>query len=204
MGKTLEEERRLREALAALSKLSPEELQVLRQYVAARQEALGKGKEGQPPALYRRAGGGFHVWDGKGDPPAWFQKRMRQGRPMRELVNPAWVAWRDETQGGPAKYQDPDDPRLVWDGKAYAGKVPRKAQWLRNYLEEGRELAEFLNPRWLEKRNKGRIRKTKFRDPEDALAVWSGVGLQPGWVKTRLQEGYTLEDLRVEPSEAER
>ncbi len=46
--------------------------------------------------------------------------------------------------------------------------------------------------------------ETKFRDPEDTLATWSGVGLQPSWVKARLKEGYRLEDLRVEPSEAER
>ena len=203
MAKTLEEKGKLREALAALNKLSPDELQVLRQYVVARQEALGKGKENQPPAKYRSPGGGFHVWDGKGDPPAWFEKHRRQGRPMREVVNPAWVAWRDETHGGPAKYEDPNDPRLVWDGKAYAGKVPRKAQWLRNYLKEGRDLAEFLNPRWVEQQEKSRIRKTKFRDPEDPLCLWSGVGLRPAWVKARLEEGYTLEDLRVEKTEAE-
>ena len=60
-----------------------------------------------------------------------------------------------------------------------------------------------MNPRWVESENSGRIRKTKFRDPEDTLATWSGVGLQPSWVKARLKEGYTLEDLRVEPSEVE-
>jgi len=203
MAKALEEEGRLREALAALTKLSPEELQVLRQYVKARQEALGKGQGDQAPAMYRSAVGGFHVWDGKGKPPAWFKKRMREGRPMREVINPAWVAWRDEMQGGPAKYEDPDDPRLVWDGKAYAGKVPRRAQWLRDYLEQGRELEEFVNPRWVESENSGRIRKAKFRDPKDPLAAWSGVGLQPSWVKARLKDGYTLEDLRVDTSEAE-
>jgi DNA-binding protein H-NS len=203
MGKTLEEEGRLRKALAALSKLNPDELQVLRQYVAARQEALGGGKEPKAPAMYRRAGGGFDVWDGKGDPPAWFQKRMRQGRPMREVINPAWVAWRDEMQGGPAKYEDPDDPRLTWDGKRYAGEIPHRAEWLRDYLDEGRELEEFLNPRWVETQNNNRIRKTKFRDPENPLSVWSGVGLKPVWVKARLKEGYTLEELRIEPSEGE-
>ena len=203
MGKTLEEEGRLREALAALTKLSPEELQVLRQYVTARQEALGKGKGGQAPAMYRSAGGGFHVWDGKGKAPAWFKRRMQEGRPMCEVINPAWVAWRDEMQGGPAKYEDPDDPRSVWNGKRYAGEIPQRAQWLRDYLDEGRELEEFVNPRWIESENSGRIRKTKFRDPKDTLATWSGVGLQPSWVKARLKEGYTLEDLSVEPSEVE-
>jgi|GEM_PF-1418318 len=203
MAKALEEEGRLREALAALTKLSPEELQVLRQYVKARQEALGKGQGDQAPAMYRSAVGGFHVWDGKGKPPAWFKRRMREGRSMREVINPAWVAWRDEMQGGPAKYEDPDDPRSVWNGKRYAGEIPQRAQWLRDYLDEGRELEEFVNPRWIESENSGRIRKTKFRDPEDTLATWSGVGLQPSWVKARLKEGYTLDDLRVEPSEAE-
>ena len=185
MAKTLEERERLREALAALTKLSPEELQVLRQYVKARQEALGKGKGGQAPAMYRSPGGGFHVWDGMGKAPAWFRKRVREGRPMREVMNPAWVAWRDETQGGPAKYEDPDDPRSVWDGKRYAGEIPQRAQWLRDYLDEGRALEEFVNPRWIESQDSGRIRKAKFRDPEDRLSTWSGIGLQPSWAKAR-------------------
>lgn len=203
MGDSIEENEELAEILRRLDRLTKEETAVLRPYVEAKFSALSQAEPSPGPSVYRNPSQELDVWDGIGEAPSWFVACKEDGVSTGDLVNPAWLVWRDSQEGGPSKYEDPDDPFNVWDGKEYAGKIPARAKWLREYEAEGRDRDEFLNPRWLAREARRRRRKVKYRDPKRRTRVWSGIGSQPAWIATLLEEGYTLEDLRVDAGEGQ-
>lgn len=41
-------------------------------------------------------------------------------------------------------------------------------------------------------------RPIRFRDPETG-DTWAGVGVKPKWLRRRLEQGYSLENFRVDP-----
>lgn len=62
------------------------------------------------------------------------------GFSLAELVEPE--RRRADKVKGPARYRDPSDPTRVWRG------VGRKPVWLRQALDDGHALEEFVNPDW--------------------------------------------------------
>lgn len=39
----------------------------------------------------------------------------------------------------------------------------------------------------------------RYRDHEDFDKTWTGRGMQPKWIRARLEEGYKLEDFLIKP-----
>lgn len=189
----------LERMLEELPFLTPEELYALLDRVEARQQELGDVFGQAAPPRYRDPNDPKRVFFGEGKAPAWFVEHQKRGIPISELINPRYLAFRDKQQGGPYIYQDPENPLHVWDGKRWRdGRIPQKtAGWLVDYLAAGRSLQEFINPKWLEVDARKRKRSIKYRDPENPLHVWSGVGRMPHWVRERLDGGGSLEELKV-------
>lgn len=46
----------------------------------------------------------------------------------------------------------------------------------------------------------GRKVLPKYHDPDNPMAVWSGRGMQPKWVRAKLEAGSTLDDLLISPN----
>lgn len=44
---------------------------------------------------------------------------------------------------------------------------------------------------------RGSVSAPKYRHPENPELTWAGRGRQPRWVKEALQQGKTLEDMRI-------
>ena len=88
-------------------------------------------------------------------------------------------------------------------GNTWGGRGPRP-RWLRDALAAGKSLDEFATGAPSTKsaagaaktaagKSKGkRTAKTSYRD--ESGNVWSGFGPKPGWLKTALAAGKTLED----------
>lgn len=89
-------------------------------------------------------------------------------------------------------------------GNTWGGRGPRP-RWLRDALAAGKTLEEFATGSASTKgaapaagkkataKSKGkRTAKTSYRD--ESGNVWSGFGPKPGWLKTALAAGKTLED----------
>lgn len=89
-------------------------------------------------------------------------------------------------------------------GNTWGGRGPRP-RWLRDALAAGKSLEDFATASASTKgavpaakkkvagKSKGkRTAKTSYRD--ESGNVWSGFGPKPGWLKTALAAGKTLED----------
>lgn len=85
-------------------------------------------------------------------------------------------------------------------GNAWSGRGPRP-HWLRDAINAGRTLEEFLTGDALSAGTAGAKKAGKKRRPskvlyrDDAGHSWSGRGPRPGWLKDALASGKTLEDL---------
>lgn len=109
---------------------------------------------------------------------------------------------RGPARAGKAKFSD--GKGNTWVGR---GKRP---QWLRDALESGAKLEDFLGrasspatqsgaPAAAAERGRpraqGKAGKAKYRD--NAGNAWSGRGPRPRWLKDALATGKTLDDLRA-------
>lgn len=88
------------------------------------------------------------------------------------------------------------------NGNEWSGRGPRP-RWLREALEEGKSLDDFVGGAGASSRvAKGRRPKTKaykvavkFRDAEGN--TWTGRGSQPRWLRSALAAGATLDHFAV-------
>lgn len=194
MSKVREDSPTYKIACNMIDNASPAELELMFHMLSvARRQQRGEVVE---PSKYKKPGEHLY-WDGTLTTPAWFQQSLEQGASIRELVNPAWIHWRDETQGIPL-YEDPENPFRTWNGRRYRGQIPDSAKWLRDKVEAGANEGDFLNPRRLAQESASRSRKVKFRNPENPLEQWHGCGKAPRWFEDLRAAGVPLTELRVD------
>lgn len=85
-------------------------------------------------------------------------------------------------------------------GNSWSGRGPRP-HWLRNAINAGRTLEEFLTGAAASasaggsKKKAGKKRPSKVLYRDGAGHSWSGRGPRPGWLKDALAGGKTLEEL---------
>ena len=67
-------------------------------------------------------------------------------------------------------------------------------------MKDKREIAREAPDEQLASAKPKRVGKT-YRNPYDQFDKWCGLGPRPGWLRKWLNEGGTLEDLRIDSSE---
>jgi DNA-binding protein H-NS len=86
------------------------------------------------------------------------------------------------------------------NGNSWSGRGPRP-RWLRDALESGGSLDDFMNGAASAPGKKAKVRKFKRR-PSSVLYrdgsgnSWTGRGPQPRWMKEALASGKTIEELK--------
>lgn len=76
------------------------------------------------------------------------------------------------------------DDRKKAEARAAAEKAAR---------EHGFNLDDLLSAQ----KKSGKKNPPKYRNPEDPRQTWSGRGRQPGWVKSALEEGRSLDEFAI-------
>ncbi|NNH76519.1 H-NS histone family protein [Acinetobacter sp. ANC 5380] len=92
------------------------------------------------------------------------------------------------------RYIDPENAKNTWAGR---GKKPL---WLNQALANGATLADFDTLADGENSQR-RVVEPRYIDPDNPANTWAGRGKKPLWVKEYLEQGFSLEDLKVKPKD---